>query len=89
MKKLPRRAPLKGEAAQQEDTTPKSDAGTEPRAHRRTTVTVERETLSVFLRPAVQNASAEPAAADTSERGSGEDALESPKPREEGRGDKT
>jgi len=56
MRFLPPKAPLPVKAApraehpaQQEDTTADFGAGTEPRAHRRTTVTVERETLSFLV----------------------------------------
>ena len=53
MNKLPRRAPLAEEAAHREHITPEFEAGTEPRVHRRTTVTVERETLSFLASRAV------------------------------------
>lgn len=68
MKNPPRRAPLMEEPAHQEDITPKIGAGTEPRAYRRTTVTVERETLSVLARRTV----AEPVAANGAHPGGSE-----------------
>ncbi len=43
------RAPLAASAAQQDDSTPDFKARTEPPVHRRTTVTVERETVSVLM----------------------------------------
>ena len=49
MKILPRRAQLAEDGTQQEDTTTEFEAGTERMAHRRTTVTVERETVSVLI----------------------------------------
>ena len=66
MKIEPRRAPLAEEAAHQEDTTPEFLAGAERRAHRRTTVTVERETLSILMRRTVVPPADEPADADSS-----------------------
>ena len=39
--------------AHPKDITPEFEAGTEPRVHRRTTVTVERETISVLVRRSV------------------------------------
>jgi hypothetical protein len=62
MKIEPRRASLAEEAAHQEDTTPEIFLGTEHRAHRRTTVTVERETLSILMRRPVAGPVAESAA---------------------------
>jgi hypothetical protein len=62
MKIEPRRAPLAEEAAHQEDTTPEISPRTERRAYRRTTVTVERETLSILMRRPVAEPVAEPAA---------------------------
>jgi hypothetical protein len=53
MKIVPRRTLVAEEAAHQEDTTAEFEAGTEQRGHRRMTVTVERETLSVLMRRAV------------------------------------
>jgi hypothetical protein len=50
MKIEPRRLPQAQPTAQQDDTTTEFGAGTEPRIYRRTTVTVERETVSVLLR---------------------------------------
>jgi hypothetical protein len=50
MKTEPRRLPLAKGAAQQEDTTPEFEIGTGSRAHRRITVTVERETVSFLVR---------------------------------------
>ena len=74
MKILPRRASLAKQAAQQEDTTAEFEAGTELRAHRRTTVTVDRETVSFLVRrPAV-----EAALADAAQATSAEDAMEKP-----------
>ena len=48
MKILPRAAPLAKQSVRQEDTTAEFQAGTERRVHRRTTVTVDRETLLVL-----------------------------------------
>jgi hypothetical protein len=50
MKIQSRRTPPPEEPVQQEPARLDVELGTEPRAHRRTTVTVERETLSVLLR---------------------------------------
>jgi hypothetical protein len=55
MKIEPRRAPPTEEAAHQEDTTTKFEAEPKRTAHRRTTVTVERETLSFLIRRTVAN----------------------------------
>lgn len=59
MKNLPPKAPqpiqaasLATQAAQQEDTTAEFEAGMEQRGHRRMTITIERETLSVLMRRA-------------------------------------
>jgi len=38
------------QATQKEDTTAEFEAGMQPMAHRRTVVTVERETVSVLIR---------------------------------------
>jgi hypothetical protein len=70
MKNLPNRPPLAIDAAHQDDITAefeanfeaRIEAGTELRAHRRTTVTVERETLSVLTRRTVPEAATEPGA---------------------------
>jgi hypothetical protein len=65
MKIDPRRAPLAEAAAHQEDSTPEIEAGQGLMVHRRTTVTIERETISILVRRTVaevavaQNASAE------------------------------
>jgi hypothetical protein len=50
MKIVPRRAAQADDAAQQEDTTTEFPAGPEQMVHRRTTVTVERETVSFLMR---------------------------------------
>jgi hypothetical protein len=50
MKILPPRALQATQAAQQEDTTSDFEAGMEQRGHRRMTITIERETLSVLMR---------------------------------------
>jgi hypothetical protein len=50
MKIVPHRATLAEGAAQQEDTTANFSAGTEGSGRRRIVVTVERETLSIFMR---------------------------------------
>jgi hypothetical protein len=50
MKILPRRPPPAKQAAQQEDTTTEFETGDGPMAHRRVTMTVERETLSFLMR---------------------------------------
>jgi hypothetical protein len=62
MKKLPRPAPLAEEAAHREHITPEFEAGTEPRAYRRTTVIVEREILSFFTGRAVAESVVTPVA---------------------------
>ena len=57
--RVPRAAPAASQApqsAQHEDTTTEFEAGAELRAHRRTTVTVERETISIFVRQPVAGA---------------------------------
>ncbi len=59
----PLKLPLAKEPAQQEDTTPEFEAGTGSRAHRRITVTVERETVSILTRR--QAAAAQPASETT------------------------
>lgn len=61
MKIEPRRLPLAQEAEQQEDTTPEFETGTGSRAHRRITVTVERETVSILTRRQVIPVAAQPA----------------------------
>jgi len=61
----PSRMPLAEQATQQEDTTREFEARTEAMAHRRTTVTVERETLSFIIRrPIVETAETNPAEAN-------------------------
>ena len=50
MKNEVRRAPSAQEPAHQEDTTTEFSAGTKQRVNRRTTVTVERETVSFLVR---------------------------------------
>jgi hypothetical protein len=64
MKIEPRRAPLAEAAAHQDDSTPEFEAGTVPAVHRRTTVTVERETLSILMRRTRVAPADEPAGAD-------------------------
>jgi len=54
MQNEPKRAPLGEQAAHQEDTT-ESEAGTAPVVHRRTILTVERETVSILIRRPVRN----------------------------------
>jgi hypothetical protein len=61
MKIEPRLASQAEQPAPQEDTTTEFPAGTEPMAHRRTTVTVERETLSYLIRRPVGGAAEQPA----------------------------
>jgi hypothetical protein len=51
MKIAPRRAPLA--AAHQDDSTPEFEGGAGPKVYRRTTVTVERETVLVLIRRSV------------------------------------
>jgi hypothetical protein len=53
MKIIPRAAPLAEQTVRQEDTTAEFQAGTERRVHRRTTVTVDRETLLVLTHRSV------------------------------------
>ncbi len=55
MKIEPRRAPPTEEAAHQDDTTGELEPGAGRTGHRRTTVTVERETLSFLVRRTVAN----------------------------------
>jgi hypothetical protein len=55
MKSEPRRAPPPEEVAHKEDTTMEFEPGAARAGHRRTTVTIERETLSFLIRrPAVE-----------------------------------
>jgi hypothetical protein len=61
MKIEPNRAPQVEPAAQQEDTTPELAAGMPPRAHRRTTVIVERETVTFLIRRPVVGPADQPA----------------------------
>ena len=61
MKIEPNREPLAEQAAQQEGITTEFEAGTEPRVLRRTTVTVERETISVLMRRAAAGPQNQPA----------------------------
>jgi hypothetical protein len=65
MKIEPRRAPLAEAAAHQDDSTPEFEAGTGPTVHRRTTVTVERETLSILMRRPIVAPADELAGADS------------------------
>jgi hypothetical protein len=62
MKIEPHRAPLAEAAAHQDDSTAEFEAGTVQTVHRRTTVTVERETLSILMRQPVAEPVAEPSA---------------------------
>lgn len=64
MKNIPPRArqtmqaaSLPEQAARQEEATSDLEAGTGPRAHRRTTVTVERETISFVVRRSAETPS--------------------------------
>jgi hypothetical protein len=61
MKSEPRPAPQAEPAAQDEDTTPELAAGMPPMAHRRTTVTVERETVTFLIRRPVVSPADRPA----------------------------
>jgi hypothetical protein len=61
MKIEPRRAPLEEAAAHQDDSTPEFEARAGHTVHRRTTVTVERETLSILIRRPVAEPMANPA----------------------------
>jgi len=78
--------PLAEEAAQQEDTTPEFQTGTGRRAHRRITVTVERETVSILMRrtaagPDVANVAAnvdQPAVAESAPEPSDKDLPAAP-----------
>jgi myo-inositol catabolism protein IolC len=58
MKILSRAAPLAKQTVQQEDTTAEFQAGAEQRVHRRTTVTVDRETLLILTHRSVEEAAA-------------------------------
>jgi Arc/MetJ family transcription regulator len=69
-----RKAPPREEGAHQEDTTPEFEAGARRSTHRRTTVTVERETVSFLVRRAV----AEAAVAGEAQRAGAEDAPKTP-----------
>jgi hypothetical protein len=60
MKMKPRRTPLEQEAAHQHDTTQKIKTAAGNPMHRRTTVTVERETISVVLRRPIAKSSPTP-----------------------------
>jgi hypothetical protein len=80
MKDLPRRLPLAEETAHQEDITPEFEAGTEPRAFRRTTVTIERETLSVLTRRAIPEAVGGRVVTPAAHPSEGEIAPEAPDP---------
>ena len=62
MKIVPRRSAEAIDAAQHEDTTTEFPAGPEQVVLRRTTVTVERETVSFFVRRPVVEREAVPAA---------------------------
>ena len=75
-----RRAPLPAAAAHQDDSTANFKAGTEPTMHRRTTVTVERETLSILMRRPVAGATREPQDGKTTPEPPGEmQSVTSPK----------
>jgi hypothetical protein len=76
MKNEPHKLPLTEEAARQEDTTPEFGAGAGRRAHRRMTVTVERETLSIFMRRPVVGAAAANVAANVNQPAGAESAPE-------------
>jgi hypothetical protein len=67
-----RKAPPTEEAAHQEDTTPEFEAGERRSTHRRTIVTVERETVSFLLRRSV----AEVAVADVARQASADHAAD-------------
>ena len=64
MKIVSRKEPVAEEAAQEEDTTPEFETGTGIRVHRRITVTVERETVSIITRRQTAAATARPASAE-------------------------
>jgi hypothetical protein len=74
MKIVPGRRQQADEAAQEEDTTTELPAAPEQMAHRRTTVTVERETVSFLVRRPVVEAPI----ADAVPATSSEDAMEKP-----------
>jgi hypothetical protein len=69
-----RKAPPTEEPAHHEDTTPEFEAGVRRTAHRRTTVTVERETVSFLVRRSV----AEVAVADNARQAGAQDAPKTP-----------
>lgn len=78
MKILPRGSQLAKPAVRQEDTTAEFQAGTEQRMHRRTTVTVDRETLLILTHRSVVDDATEthdqfslPAAPETPDEVSG------------------
>jgi hypothetical protein len=60
MKIEPRKGPVAEEATHSEDTTTEFKAGPQRLGHRRTTVTVERETVSFLLRRPVTPEANEP-----------------------------
>jgi hypothetical protein len=74
MKIVPGRRQLADEVAQEEDTTTEFPTGPEQIVHRRTTVTVERETVSFLVRRPVVEA----LIADAVPATSSEDAMEKP-----------
>jgi len=80
MKIVSRKEPVAEEAAQEEDTTAKF-AGAEARVHRRTTVTVERETLSILMRRPVVEPDGADAAANVG-RPAGEESVPEPQDKE-------
>jgi hypothetical protein len=79
MKIEPRRAPLAEVPALQDDSTAQFEARTEPTVYRRTTVTVERETLSVLVRRTVVAPEDELAGADSNPDGTQIEAGREPK----------
>ena len=79
MKNEVRRAPSAQEPAHQEDTTTEFSAGTKQRVNRRTTVTVERETVSFLVRrPVLEGAVMEGAASDIARHAGAEGSPDAP-----------
>jgi hypothetical protein len=80
MKIEPRGRPQADEDAQQEDTTAEFSPEPGLRVHRRTTVTVERETVSFFVRRSVAEGAVPDAdpPAGANQSGRPEDAQETP-----------